>query len=66
VLALLCQAGMASDAVTFIGAGTMAGNILDQSGLSGMLEDGVMSQNLAGGLGSAIAFSGRSDLYRHD
>lgn len=63
VLALLCHAGMASGAVTFIGEGAIPGNTTDQSGLTGLLEDGVTPHNLAGGFGSGLAYSGRSNLY---
>lgn len=63
MLAVLCQAGAASAAVTFIGEGSIPGNFVDQSGLGGLLEDGVTPHNLAGGFGSAIAYSGRGNIY---
>jgi hypothetical protein len=62
-LALLCQAGVASAAITFIGEGSVPGTARDQSGLDGLLEDGVTPHNLAGGFGSAIAYTGRDNLY---
>ena len=55
MLALLCQAGIASAAVTFIGEGSIPGNAIDQSGLTGLLEDGVTPHNQAGGFGSGVA-----------
>jgi hypothetical protein len=62
-LALLCHAGIAPAAVTFIGEGVIPGNTTDQSGLTGLLEDGVTPHNLAGGFGSGLAYSGRGNLY---
>ena len=35
----------------------------DQSGLTGLLEDGVTPHNLLGGLGSALAYTGRGQRY---
>lgn len=63
VLAALCHTGVSSAAITFIGEGSIPGNAVDQSGLSGLLEDGVTPHNQAGGFGSAIAYSGRDNLY---
>lgn len=62
-LSLLLQGGLASAAVTFIGEGSIPGNATDQSGLTGMLEDGITPHNLAGGFGSAMAYTGRDNLY---
>ncbi len=62
-LALLCHCGLASAAVSFIGEGAIAGNATDQSGLTGLLEDGITPHNQAGGFGSAFAYSGRDNLY---
>ena len=55
--------GAANAAVTFIGEGSIPGSATDQSGLSGLLEDGVTPKNLAGGFGSAITYSGKDNLY---
>lgn len=62
-LVALCHAGPALAAVTFIGEGSIPGNAVDQSGLTGLLEDGVTPHNLAGGFGSAITYSGRDNFY---
>lgn len=59
----LSLAGAAGAAVTFLGEGSIPGNATDASGLTDMLEDGVTPHNQVGGLGSAIAYTGRSDLY---
>jgi hypothetical protein len=53
----------ASAAVTFLGTGSIAGTATDQSGLSGMLEDGVTPANQVGGMGSAITWSGAGSLF---
>ena len=62
-VALLACTGIASADVTFIGEGSIPGTATDQSGLTGMLEDGVTPRNRAGGMGSAITYSGRDNLY---
>jgi hypothetical protein len=62
-LALLGQVGAATAAVTFLGEGAIPGNSLDQSGLSGLLEDGVTPHNQAGGLGSGFAHSAGNLYY---
>ncbi len=62
-VALLACTGVASADVTFIGEGSIPGTATDQSGLTGMLEDGVTPRNRAGGMGSAITYSGRDNLY---
>lgn len=62
-LSLLLQYGPASAAVTFIGEGSIPGSATDQSGLAGLLEDGITPHNLAGGFGSAMAYTGRDNLY---
>lgn len=59
---LLCTLP-AQAAVTFIGEGSIPGNAIDQSGLTGLLEDGVTPHNLLGGLGSALAYTGRGQRY---
>ncbi len=46
-----------------IGEGAISGATRDRSDLSGLLEDGVTPRDLAGGFGSAIAYSGRKNLY---
>src|SRR5262245_48297733 len=61
--ALLAYGAAASAAVTFIGEGSLSGNTRDQSGLAGLLEDGVTPHDQAGGFGSAIAYSGKGKLY---
>lgn len=54
----------ADPGVTFIGEGAIPGNAVDQSNLKGTLEDAAATpRNQAGGFGSAIAYSGREDLY---
>lgn len=62
-LALAAASHAAHAAVTFLGEGSLPGTTRDQSGLSGLLEDGVTPHNLAGGLGSAIAYTGKQNLY---
>ena len=52
-----------SAGITFIGKGSIAGMALDDSGLRGLLEDGVTRANQIGGLGSAITYSGIDDLF---
>ena len=52
-----------SDAtITYLGAGTIPANATDDTGLTGLLEDGTPG-NLAGGIGSAIAYSGMGNRY---
>lgn len=54
--------GVAGD-VSLVGSGSIAGNATDQSGLTGLLEDGITPGNLVGGLGSAISYGGVGNLY---
>lgn len=65
VLAALLGSGLGSGAavadVTFVGEGSLPGTAVDQSGLTGLLEDGVTPHNQAGGLGSAMAYAGRGN-----
>lgn len=69
LLALLVSSALsgvavnASAAVAFLGEGSIAGTTTDTSGLTGTLEDGVTPHNLAGGFGSALAYTGNSNLY---
>ena len=56
-------ANSAEAAITLIGAGSIPGSARDQSGLSGILEDGVTPRDQIGGLGSALAYSGTGDIY---
>ena len=49
--------------VQLLGVGTIPGTTIDRSGLSSLLEDGVTPNNLVGGLGSAITYSGWDNLY---
>lgn len=62
---LMCAAlaAPAGAAVTLLGKGAIAGNAIDQSGLSGLLEDNVTPRNQAGGFGSAIAWTGIRNRY---
>ena len=64
---LTAAAGLAAvpaeAAVTFIGSGAIPGDAVDQSGLEGLLEDGVTPANRIGGLGSAIAYSGAHNIF---
>jgi len=53
----------ASAEISLIGIGSIPGTARDQSGLTALLEDGVTPGNLVGGLGSAVAYSGRRNLY---
>ena len=55
--------GSASAAVTLIGTGAIAGTATDQSGFTGLLEDGVTLKNQIGGFGSAIAYTGRGQRF---
>ncbi|HNA29925.1 MAG TPA: hypothetical protein PLL19_05450, partial [Thiobacillaceae bacterium] len=59
--ALPCMPAQAG--ITFLGEGSIAGDATDGSGLTGLLEDGVTPANQVGGLGSAIAYTGRGNLY---
>jgi hypothetical protein len=61
--AMLLTATSASATITFLGSGSIPGDATDQSGLAGLLEDGVTPRNQAGGFGSAIAYTGYHDLY---
>ncbi|MGK2914969.1 MAG: esterase-like activity of phytase family protein [Porticoccaceae bacterium] len=58
----LCAASAFAD-IQLLGVGVIPGNATDQSGLNGLLEDGVTPHNLVGGFGSAITYSGFSNLY---
>lgn len=49
--------------ITYLGKGSIPGNARDESGLRGLLEDGVTPASQVGGLGSALAYSGRGDIY---
>ena len=60
--ACLMTAAPARATITYLGAGTIPANTTDDTGLLGNLEDGSPG-NLAGGMGSAIAYSGVGDLY---
>lgn len=59
----LLSAASASASIELLGVGSIPGTAVDQSGLSGLLEDGVTPRNLAGGFGSAIAYSGFGNIY---
>jgi hypothetical protein len=63
VLAAVLNVSAAVADVKFIGQGTIPGNAKDQSGLSGLLEDNVTPKDQAGGFGSAIAYTGKDNLY---
>jgi hypothetical protein len=62
-VALLGIAPAHAAGITYLGKGSIPGNARDDSGLRGLLEDGVTPANQVGGLGSALAWSGRGDLY---
>ena len=49
--------------VKLLGTGVIPGTATDNTGLTRTLEDGVTPENLIGGLGSAIAWTGVGDLY---
>jgi len=49
--------------IELVGTGSIPGNAKDGSGLTRLLEDGVTPENQIGGLGSAIAYTGFSNLY---
>ncbi|WP_428313207.1 esterase-like activity of phytase family protein [Hydrocarboniphaga sp.] len=53
----------AQAAVVLLGVGSIPGNATDQSGLSGLLEDGVTPKNQVGGFGSAITYSGKNNRF---
>lgn len=55
--------GSASAAVTLLGTGAIAGTATDQSGFTGVLEDGVTLKNQIGGFGSAFAYTGRGQRF---
>ena len=59
---LLCALPVQA-AVTFIGEGSIPGTATDRSGLTELLEDGVTPHNLIGGLGSALAYTGKGQRY---
>ena len=59
---LLCALPVQA-AVTYIGEGSIPGTATDQSGLTELLEDGVTPHNLIGGLGSALAYTGKGQRY---
>lgn len=61
-VALLGTATVSAD-IELLGVGAIPGNAIDQSGLGGLLEDGVTPRNLAGGFGSAITYSGFDNIY---
>src|SRR5262249_22000065 len=63
ILAGTLYATSVSAEIKFIGEGTIPGTATDQSGLSGLLEDGVTPKNRVGGLGSALAYTGIGQLY---
>jgi hypothetical protein len=63
VLAGLVAASRADAEVKLLGTGLIPGTATDNSGLTRILEDGVTPENLIGGLGSAIAWTGDRDLY---
>lgn len=52
-----------SASIELLGVGGIPGTAVDQSGLTGLLEDGVTPRNRAGGFGSAIAYSGFGNIY---
>ena len=60
--AMVCAASALAD-VRFLGEGNIPGTATDQSGLAGLLEDGVTPANRVGGLGSAITYTGVGDFY---
>ncbi len=60
---LLATASPAAAQIRLLGTGEIPGTALDNSGLTGLLEDGVTPKNQIGGLGSAIAYSGFGDFY---
>src|SRR5215470_18333800 len=63
VFAIGLSATGASAGITYLGEGSIPGTATDQSGLTGLLEDGVTPHNQVGGLGSAIAYTGAGNRY---
>ena len=63
ILAGLVAAPRADAEVKLLGTGVIPGTATDNTGLTRTLEDGVTPENLIGGLGSAIAWTGVGDLY---
>lgn len=53
----------AQSAVTLIGEGAIPADALDQSGATGLLEDGRTPKARVGGLGGAITWSGQGPIY---
>lgn len=49
--------------INLLAEGFIAAKSKDQSGLTGILEDGATPQNQVGGLGGAIAYSGEGQLF---
>jgi len=62
-VALLSAVSDARAAPVFLGEGTIPGSIADDTGLTEMLEDGVSRQNVVGGIGSGLAYSGDGTTY---
>ena len=60
--AVAAAPGLSQAQVTLIGIGSLPGNSSDLSGLKEKFPDGTPANRL-GGLGSAIAFSGKGNLY---
>ena len=66
VLAAALVAAMAPSSyaeIKLLGVGSIPGTAVDQSGLTGVLEDGLTPSNRVGGLGSAIAYTGAGTVY---
>lgn len=61
--ASLAAPGAVRAEVALIGIGVIPGTARDQSGLSGLLEDGVTPGDLIGGFGSAVTYSGSGKRY---
>ena len=61
--AWMTAASPAAAEIDLLGTGEIPGTAVDQSGLTGLLEDGVTPRNQIGGLGSAIAYTGFGDFY---
>jgi uncharacterized protein len=49
--------------ISLVGQGSIPGDAIDQSSLTGLLEDDVTPRNQAGGFGSAIAYTGVGNFY---
>jgi hypothetical protein len=62
-LAFTLAAVPATAQVQFLGVGAIPGDAQDNSGLTGLLEDGVTPRNQIGGLGSALAYTGFGEFY---